>query len=356
MAKDVVNKAMLAIQKQFGENAAVRLGTERASASAVVEVIPTGVEVVDYYLCAVGGLPVGRMSEWAGEEGCGKTSFMYQAIAKAQSCGARIVVIDAEYTFDENRARVFGVVVEDVLVLQPETLEQAFESLKTALKVYADGEAPLLIWFDTLAACKPKVLLDAAAGDAKIAAVAWLCSQEFPKIMPMLKAARAHLAINNQLRVKLGVMFGDNTVTSGGKAIAYYASLRFQFFGGKPIKNGEKEHTGKEITLFLNKTRFSPPFRKARLRFDYDSGYVDEWCTLEHAKRFGKCPLRARGAAAHAQARVALGWASGEGDLTTVEPPTSAGELEAPTDEEPTSVVEADDAPVDEHGDDEDTL
>lgn len=325
-----------ALQKRFGSTSATRLGSGRKAEAQVTEVIPTGIEVVDYYLCGIGGLAIGRVTEMFGEEGCGKTSFDYQVLSAVQRLGGVAVVADPEFSFDEERARLFGVDVDELIVLQPKNLEMLFNQTRMVLEGHNPKKGPMLVSWDTLSACKPAAAAAKEAGDVAVGESARICSEEFPKIIPLLQAHRAHLFVINQIRVKLGVMFGNNTTTAGGNSLKFYASMRMQFFGGKALKDASSgEHTGKVTTLMAVKTRFTPPFRKMRLRLDYATGYNNEWTTLEHAKRFKLIDPRGakgqpkKGPKAHAYALAKLGWKAGVVDVDTPDP-ESPVELPAP--------------------------
>jgi recombination protein RecA len=306
--KTVLDQTVKLLQKKFGTTSALRLGSGREAAAQVKEVIPTGVEIIDHYSIGIGGLPVGRMSELSGEEGAGKTALSWQCIASAQQHGATCVVVDVEYSFDEDRAKVYGVDIDNLIIVQPETMEMALEQSKLLLTSHNAKRGPLLLVWDTIAAMTPKVELGKEAGDRAPALQSMLMSAELKKLIPLLAKHRAHLLALNQVRANFGVMFGPNTITPGGKAVKFYASLRLQLFGGKAIKNKADEHTGKIVTLVTAKTRFSPPFRKARIRLDYDTGWNNEWSTLEHAKKVGKAGRGAKGDKAHQAALVSLGW------------------------------------------------
>jgi recombination protein RecA len=274
------------IRQKFGAGSATLLADERASESEMTEFISTGLDVLDHYVIGRGGLPVGRMSEVYGDYACGKTSLSYSAGASVQRMGGLYVVVDDELSFDRERAETFGVDLDSVLILQPESLEEALEMQKDVLHAHNPKNGPLLLAWDSLASSKTKASMTGAAGEKVIGEVARITSEEFPKICAMLPAARAHWMVVNQIRTKFGVMFGDNTTTPGGNAPKFHASVRIQFFGGKAIKNKFDEHVAKVVTILGAKNRLAPPFRKARVRLDYLSGYNNIWSTLEHAKRF----------------------------------------------------------------------
>lgn len=313
----VRDKAIIdAIRKKFGVQAALSVTEERAAAGQITEYISTGVDVLDHYVIGRGGLPCGRISEIYGTEGCGKTSLAYSAIAAAQAEGGIAVVADSEYSFDEERARTFGVDLGGLIVLQPQNMEEFFEQVKTILEAHDPDDGKLLIVWDSLASTKTKIGETAVAGESKIGEVPRLLSQELPKLLKPLHRKRAHLMILNQIRAKIGVMFGPNTTTPGGNAPKFYASVRVEFFGGKAVKNAAGEHIAKVVTILAQKNRLAPPFRKARVRFDYATGYNNLYSTVEHAKTMKVIEPRERGfsgkgkegVAAYTEACSRLGW------------------------------------------------
>jgi recombination protein RecA len=244
---------------------------------------------------------------------CGKTTLGYACIASVQRMGGVAHVLDAEHSFDSKRARAFGVDTSKLLLLQPRHAEMGIEQTKMILHSHDPADGPLLMVWDTIAAMIPEeeIAKDAEA-KRRTGGHAALFSRELPKIVPLLAQHRAHLMALNQVRQNIGVMFGPDTVTPGGNAVKFYSSFRVSFYGGKAIKHTKTgRHTGKVVTLVGAKTRFSDPFRKVRLRLDYDGGFNNEWTTLEHAKTDGVIDVRgkgSKGAKAHAAALKKLGW------------------------------------------------
>ncbi len=268
MAKnDVLDRTVKLLQKKFGAATAVRGSDD--TASRVDEVIPTGIEVVDFHLLGVGGLPVGRISEVYGQEGCGKTAFGLTALASCQRHGGVAVLADPEQSFDETRARdVFGVDVDELLLLQPPHLQMLFEQVKVVLAEHDTKGGPLLIVWDSVAGTKTKDGALLEAGKFTVGEVPRILGEEFKKLLPLLEKHRAHFLMLNQIRIKIGVMFGPNTTTPGGNPVKFYSSWRAEFFGGKATKDAKGRHLAKTVTLMVQKTRFSEPFRKVRIRFD----------------------------------------------------------------------------------------
>lgn len=283
------------LRARFGEHSALSLIDDRAAAQ-ITEYIPTGIDVLDHYVIGRGGLPVGRISEVYGENACGKTSLAYSCIASCQRMGGIAVVLDAEYTFDEERAGVYGVDTESLLIVQPQHMEEGFEEIKETLIAHDPDDGPILIVLDSVAASLPSDLSELKAGDKQQPGrLAALTSKELPKLLPLLNKSRGHLMMLNQTRTKFGVMFGDNTTTPGGNAPKFYASVRLAFFGGKKVENEFGEHLGKVVTIQASKNRLAPPFRKARVQLNYAHGWQNVYSTLEHAKRFKVIEPREKG-------------------------------------------------------------
>ncbi len=282
------------IRSKFGAHAASTPSEEKSRAE-MGEYIPTGIDVLDHYVLARGGLPVGRYSEVYGPEGCGKTSLGYSFLAGVQRAGGVACHFDIEQSFDEERASVYGVDTESLIVLYAENLDEGFEQLKEVVDAHDPDDGPLGIVYDSIAASKTKTAMDLKAGQKQPAREAALLSEEMPKLLGKLSKARAHLMLLNQIRTKLGVMFGDNTTTPGGNAPKFYSSVRLAFYGGKAIKNAKEEHLGKVVTIVGAKNRLAPPFRKVRVRLDYAYGFNNVYSTLEHAKRMGVITPREKG-------------------------------------------------------------
>lgn len=284
-----------AIRAKWGAHAATTPALEKAKAE-MTEYIPTGINVLDRYVLKRGGLPIGRYSEVFGGEGCGKTSLMYAFLAGVQRMGGVAVDVDMEQSFDEERAQVFGVDTESLIVIDhAENMDMAIEQMKDVLKAHDPDDGPLGIGFDSIAASKTKVAMDMEAGKKQPAREAAMLSEELPKILPLLSSHRAHLMLLNQTRTKLGIMFGNPETTPGGNAPKFYSSVRLSFMGGKKIVNALDEHIGKTVTITGVKNRLAPPFRKARVRLDYAHGWNEVASTLEHAKTMKVIDPREKG-------------------------------------------------------------
>ncbi len=278
-------KQMAVIEKKFGKGSAMTVGAQRRAAQQIKEFIPIGVDVLDNYVIGRGGLPVGRISEVFGPYACGKTSLLYKALAQCQRIGGIAALADPENSFDEERAEMSGIDLDALVMLEAFSLEDTVLQLRMFIEAHDERVCPMLVGWDSIASAVAQTDIERAPGDRKVASEAGIIAIELKKLNRILPRKRTHLMMMNQVRDKIGVMFGDKTSTPGGNAPKFYASLRLQFFGGKGIKNKHNEHTGKVVTIVAVKNRLAPPFRKARVRFDYMTGYNNIWSTLEHAKR-----------------------------------------------------------------------
>jgi RecA/RadA recombinase len=239
-----------------------------------------------------------------------------------------------------------------LIVVYPEHLEELFEQMKLLLEMHKPSSGPMVIVWDSIAGMCTKDGEARDAGNRKVGDVPLIMSEELKKVVPMLKKHRAALYAINQVRTKIGVMFGPDTTTPGGKAPKYYASQRLQIMGGKAVKNAKGEHIGKIITLLAVKNRFGSPWKKARVRLDYATGFNNLWSTIWHAKTQKLIKCRAEGfagpshdgLAAYNEALVALGWNTGTPHLTVLED-DPAGDDDAPdnTDDDPEDDPEDDD-------------
>lgn len=296
---------MAAINKDFA-GAAIRLGV--GAKSDVRMVIPTGMENVDKYVLGVGGLAGGRISELFSEEGAGKTSILLNALASVQRMGGLAIMVETESALDSKRAEAFGVDLDRVVLLQPDHIPMAGQQIEAALKAIPKG-LPCLVGWDSIAATQSKQeaeegLPDKESFDKR--------AKEFSGMMrvlgPLVATSQAHLLLINQVRANIGVMFGDKFTTPCGKAIKFHASIRLQIFGGKAIKDAAGQHLGKDITVMAIKNKLTRPFRKTRVRLMYDTGFDNDWATLNHAKELKVVDARSRDVAAARAALNAAGW------------------------------------------------
>ena len=307
---DHAKRVLDAVRKEFGQGSATLLRDDEVQRPS--EVIPTGLEVHDHYVLGVGGLPVGRVIELYSEEGAGKTSLGHTYLAAAQRVGGVGALMETEHAFDPTRSPVFGVRNEDLLLLQPDHLGDVLAQIEGLCKtIKAQHLGPSVLVWDSVAATPTKAEFEGGvAGDAGHGADrARDLSRAMRILTKRVSESRLVLVCINQVRENIGVMFGDQYTTAGGKAIKFHASVRLQLLGGKAVKGTHGEHVAKDVTLMSVKNRLAPPFRKARLRLNYEEGWDNDWSTLDHAKTFGAAPAKSRvGARTLEAARKKLGW------------------------------------------------
>ncbi len=287
-----IQQIMAAINKGF-KGAARPLG--EGAKSDVEEAIPSGLEVMDRYILGCGGWPVRRISEVFSEEGGGKTSLLLGALEGVQRVGGIGILVETESAIESQRAKVFGVDLDRVILLQPGHMGEATRMIELALDSVPAGVGPIFIGWDSVAATMSKEeaengLPDKDSFDKRAKEM----SQAMRILAPKVAAHRAHLMLVNQLRANIGVMFGDKFTTPCGKAIKFHASIRLQLFGGRAIKDQVGQHTGKDITAVAIKNKLVRPYRKARIRLNFDTGWDTDWSTLDHAKTIKVIEPRAR--------------------------------------------------------------
>lgn len=297
---------LAAIRKGYGDESALKLS--EGSRSEIKEVIPSGVEVLNRYLLGCGGWPVGRLVEVFGPEGSGKTSLVSDALASAQRAGGVALLVETEFAFSEERSAVFGVDPEKLILSQPNNLEEVYDHVVTGLEAIPKDIGPNLLVWDSVASAPPKAEQEGEAADLAMGHRARLINK-LCRVLPQLASEkRCAVIFVNQIRSKIGVVFGNPEETPGGPSIKYYASARLRLSAGKPVKDGP-ETTGRDLEIKVVKNKLVQPFREATVRLDFDAGFDDRWTTLSHAKDAEVIDQNVRASEeAYKKARVALGW------------------------------------------------